>query len=684
MLREIMRRARDLVPSLAGADGRMRIAGMWRTLAKPPSRPIRTVLGLPASALWAICSATRRRSCTASRRRAELVCLGDDITSGLGGRGDRLGWRRGVKDAVSMYKVVDASAYLARHCYRRAAMADRSEMPSPCPHAPLAFLPHKQYLVLCLHRRLTRFKQPLYPLLTSNCDVSLAMLHPEPSAAVTPPIPHDVLTRICRHLVAQIPPFPHPNTRDRSQHDTGSSSGRHDTRAPPTSPPPSSSSLSPAASSSDEDKRTPTLRASARATLRAILLTGWHGYHAALPYLYANIEGTDLPAVCAGITPCADAWPEVGAWPNAASCARKLAALRWVRRLSVGSWPMLGSSSDDERNVYGANLSDGEYACYDALLALQKGLRLFPRLDEIVFHSGAMPWIAVNATSRQKLFQRIEESPLYALLLGERAAHVCIHLPPADLSPALDPEAFYSMAHYIGFTQHLLDTWDESPSTADQQPTLTIHNINIASPPVIELDRGLRASRVRLWPNIPSDAAGVYDRPWAANQDEWYELISWVWEEFEMRNIPRPAAGTLPWPRAWEIAPVRPIIPLTCRHDDDYAASAFWLRVLLRKDLADMQARLAADGLDGPMFDIDMPFWAATEPCGACGAHVDGGEEEQWWSAPLEEALVARGPEALEVGEQMKAFDHHGPRIKKGSCVSRTMPEKLRVGSADG
>lgn len=68
------------------------------------------------------------------------------------------------------------------------------------------------------------------------------------------------------------------------------------------------------------------------------------------------------------------------------------------------------------------------------------------------------------------------------------------------------------------------------------------------------------------------------------------------------------------------------------------------------------------------MFDIDMPFWAAAEPCGACGAQVDKGE--QWWSGPLGEALVEQGLAAIEVGEQMKALYH--PRlVAPWDCVSR-------------
>lgn len=282
-------------------------------------------------------------------------------------------------------------------------------------------------------------------------------------AATRPPFPFDILVGICCHLAAQIPELPHLGSSSHDQHDGGSS---------------------------------PTLSLSSKkgGTARA---------NAALRYLYANVEGADLCAVGAGM--------EVkdsisGSWPNHTSHERKLAALRWVRNLSVSSWPMLYTLSeftdddyltlydspedlnhrtqrnrDDDRDRFGALQTASEYAFYETLLGLQKDTRLFPRLEAIIFHSAAIPWLDTETMTAEGAFQRIHMSLLYELLTAEPVAHVCTHLPPPPCVRGSN-----SVAYCIGFTQHLLNTWAESASTTDGPPKLSIHNLDFSNPPVVE------------------------------------------------------------------------------------------------------------------------------------------------------------------------------------------------------
>lgn len=485
------------------------------------------------------------------------------------------------------------------------------------------------------------------------------------------PLPHDILPRICHHLAAEIVPpgLAHPPdyVHDRFV------------------------SLSPDSTSAVPRPCATVPRPSPTSTLLAVLLTGWHGYNAAMPHLYAQVPGDDLPAVYAGLAPNGD-----GEWPNAASRERKLTALRCVRRLNIGSWPGVGpappESDDDDDDDYdddnyddddddddcerydhkthsydwdaGLELEHEAAIAYDALLALQQSAPLFPRLDAVVFHCRAM-----LEDDFDGVFQRIAASPLYRLLCAERAQHICVYLPrwkKARLGRLVSPP----QTPYIDFLHHLCSAWAQQPTTTTT-PTPVIHNFDMFDPPLVGDDCCHGIPHVRLWTCIPAavlnsdfratlfnmdSPAAPFDTdvPWVPGLEPWYDVLGWVWKLSKGHS------------RTWEIAGVRPLAPLTCtRHTDAYVATAFWIRALLRTSLM----RRLRDQDATPLVGLEMPFAAATDPCGACGAHFEG--EETWWSEPLEDALVTLGPEAEAIGEQMKALDR-APRVEKGkgSCVS--------------
>lgn len=380
----------------------------------------------------------------------------------------------------------------------------------------------------------------------------------------------------------------------------------------------------------------------------AVLLTGWHGYSAALPRVYAQVEMDKVVDLVAGLRTTAHMPPSSEqkdtsqppvegrashpTWPNEASHERKRSAFVHVRRIRVGSWlaSLRSSTTYEDPNEIGPTYLPHTEAALAALVALDTP---FPRLRAIAFHSSATKLILPESDFEyaNEQFPFIWRSPLYALL--------------ATLAPS---EVCFDMHHHqprIGYILLLAAAWAASSSS----PSLTV-NLHGSSPRWFPLlATTLNAAQIRLWPTF-AHRSGRWqwrnDTEWEYNVDDWERL-------FEDINAMR-------GPESWEVIGLGPTFRLKCVHAEAYAASSFWVRVLLHMKLAENN-----DMLD----KAKLPYPGAAAPCGACGG---GAPAVAWWSAPLGEALEALGIATTtdELVAHMRSLDATLPPPPSGPCVS--------------
>lgn len=381
-----------------------------------------------------------------------------------------------------------------------------------------------------------------------------------------------------------------------------------------------------------------------RAALCAILLTSWAGYGAAMPFLYVEVETDNVGGLAAGLL---DPWAgpvPTSSWPSEASHERKRRALAHVERLCVRSWltPVRNSPIEHEE-VLDEDVSEEEAEAREkarfkdrtdpiALVALGAISALepnpFPRLRGVVFHAGVVAgyppiddWEGGHDVSK-----RVMRSALYDFLSTLTPQYVCLdvgaHKPP------------------LTFLVNLTGTWEASSSV-----TVTLHSLQ---PGTVPLSNGhIPATRVRLWPGAPSrrlravDTYSATETPWQYNLDDWENTIDVLADRSVFHG------------HTCEIVGCGPTAPLTCTHAAEYAASAFYLRVMVQMQLEDWEQE-----------GVEFHYAGAAEPCAACGRHPP---PEAWYSAPLGEAL---GPEYAEIVGRMRALDTTLPPPPDGPCVS--------------
>lgn len=363
-------------------------------------------------------------------------------------------------------------------------------------------------------------------------------------------------------------------------------------------------------------------------TLHAVLVTGWVGYGAALPHLYADVTTDDIVRLAAGLTPSAAAHSEAATepppdWPNALSHERKRRALQHVRRIRVGSWLTRMQEDDPPEDGPPAEEVDltpaPEVAALAALSALDGGA--FPRLQSVIIHSAAAArkpcmWAKWHETDR------IMVSALFLFLSTLKPAHVCY-----DVGNGMEERVTYA--------RRLADAW------ANPSLSITLHSLSPDNIPF--LVGPLQAAKVRWWTErltgnnclSPREPPGVYDF------NHWDDMLFDITAQLDLEEN---AA------QKWEIVGVRKMVPLTCSHVEEHAAASFHLRTLLH-----LQHEKLRDG-------ATLRCAGASESCPACGRSPPA---EAWYSAPLAQAL---GEEHAELVDQMRALDATLPALN-GPCV---------------
>lgn len=181
-----------------------------------------------------------------------------------------------------------------------------------------------------------------------------------------------------------------------------------------------------------------------RGTLAAVLRSGWAGYAAAAPYLYARLslsresfpglvaglsvrgrgqEGWALVALGADVVPLTESAERADrtkrgdrapAWPNAASAQRKRALLALCTSLSVEGYPDLG--------VFGV-------VCVPAWPGSEtqrnKPSGLFPSVKDVALHP--LPRAVLPGADGMPLAALGLAHPLLGLLAALRPARVTVH-----------------------------------------------------------------------------------------------------------------------------------------------------------------------------------------------------------------------------------------------------------------
>lgn len=196
-----------------------------------------------------------------------------------------------------------------------------------------------------------------------------------------------------------------------------------------------------------------------RGTLAAVLRSGWAGYAAAAPHLYARLslsresfpglvaglpfgrrgqEGWALIPLGADVVPLTESAEgaeraELGdcepVWPNAASAQRKRALLAHCTALSVEGYPDLG--------LFGA-------VCVLAWPGLPETQRakapsgLFPRVNDVALHP--LPWAVLPGADGMPLAALGLAHPLLGLLAALRPARVAVHFAHAGVDDSDWPE----------------------------------------------------------------------------------------------------------------------------------------------------------------------------------------------------------------------------------------------------
>ncbi|GMK56274.1 hypothetical protein CspeluHIS016_0301140 [Cutaneotrichosporon spelunceum] len=191
--------------------------------------------------------------------------------------------------------------------------------------------------------------------------------------------------------------------------------------------------------------------------------------------------------------------------------------------------------------------------------------------------------------------------------------------------------------------------WDglESLSSFGSE-LVTVHGFDLRNPaPKLALGR-----RTRFWPR-QSAGTGWTGLPWLDNLEDWGGFLESVLDEGMGRTFSSRSSVEL----------IVPHEPLTCAHVDEYSASLFFMRVILRMDLGE---------------GIAMPFGVGC----ACGER----RVERWCSAPLIDALRAESGDGNydELIRQMQRQDARLPPPPTGLCnahvwdVTEMAPEMER------